>query len=210
MYRPRKPFIRGFQRDVRVRSRGYLPHWETPGGVYFITFRLADALPAAVVEDLRRKREEMEKRAAEQGRLSWIERQEISRLFCLRTDRYLDAGMGRCELRDPRAARIVVDSLRYFDSERYRLKKLCAMPNHVHVIVRPFEGWTLSSILHSWKSYTAHEINRALGRRGRLWQEESFDHLIRDDRELATLSDYVLSNPAQAGLVEWPWVWSED
>ena len=207
MFRPRKPFVRDFQNCVRIHSRGYLPHWEAADGIYFITFRLADSLPREVVESLKRQREEIEqKRRRDRGRLSLIDRQEISRLYSLRVDHYLDAGSGECELRDPRAARIVVDALRFFDETRYQLKSFCVMPNHVHVIMRPTGDWLLKRILFSWKSYTSHEINKVLGRKGQLWQEEYYDHLIRDEQELLELTDYVANTPVKAGLVDWPWV----
>ena len=67
----------------------------------------------------------------------------------------------------------------------------------------------LDTILHGWKSYTAHEGNRIIGRNGVFWQRESYDHWIRDDAELAHFIHYTEENPAKARLCEhasdWPW-----
>ena len=69
-------------------------------------------------------------------------------------------------------------------------------------------GHTLSSILHSWKSYTSHEANKILGRTEKsFWQSESFDHWVRDDGERARLVTYVENNPVKAGLCARPEVW---
>lgn len=74
------------------------------------------------------------------------------------------------------------------------------MPNHVHVLLRPLPGWRLDRILHTWKSYTANRINKALHRQGSLWMDESFDHLVRDKASLERLAKYIRNNPAKARL----------
>jgi REP element-mobilizing transposase RayT len=85
------------------------------------------------------------------------------------------------------------------------------MPNHIHVVVLPKSPETLSKVLHSWKSYTSSEVNKVLGRMGNsLWQTESYDHLIRDDADLARCCEYTTMNPVSARLCERPedWKWS--
>jgi hypothetical protein len=64
----------------------------------------------------------------------------------------------------------------------------------------------LSDILHSWKSFTAKEANKVLGRCSDFWQPESYDHLIRDEADFNHQVRYVLENPAKAGLKNWKWV----
>ena len=81
------------------------------------------------------------------------------------------------------------------------------MPNHVHVIFKPFEGFKLENILHSWKSYTANKINQVVGRQGALWYREYYDRIIRDENEMGRGIDYVVKNPLKAGLRDWNWVW---
>ena len=104
---------------------------------------------------------------------------------------------------------MVSDALWHFDGERYRLHAWCVMPNHVHVVVTPLAGRTLSSIVHSWKSFTATEANQHLGRRGSFWMQEYFDRAIRDEHHFRSAVEYVEHNPVNAGLCEapedWPW-----
>lgn len=70
---------------------------------------------------------------------------------------------------------IVQRALQCFDGERYELGAWVVMPNHVHVVIRPFPGEALAKILHSWKSFTSHQINQQLGRSGPLWHRGYFN-----------------------------------
>lgn len=109
----------------------------------------------------------------------------------------------------PEAASIVERTLLHFDGERYRVYAWCVMPNHAHVIVEQNDGWPLANIVHSWKSFSANAVNRALGRVGPVWMREYFDRFMRDNDHLSTTIAYVESNPVSAGLVEraedWSW-----
>lgn len=80
------------------------------------------------------------------------------------------------------------------------------MPNHVHVVVQPVLPFDLSKILHSWKSFTAHEAGKQPGLYGTLWQHEYYDHLIRSEEALWRIIKYVVENPLKAHLQDWPWV----
>jgi REP-associated tyrosine transposase len=97
-------------------------------------------------------------------------------------------------------------ALKHWDGERYRLLAWCVMPNHVHVVFRLLPGEGLAAILSSWKSYTAKEANRILGRTGKFWEREYWDRLIRSEDHLERAIAYVESNPGKAGLWDWPWV----
>jgi REP element-mobilizing transposase RayT len=91
------------------------------------------------------------------------------------------------------------------------------MPDHVHMIFTPLvdehamEVHSLAQIMDAIKGASAHKINRALGRRGRLWQPESFDHVLRSSENLDAKITYFLENPVRAGLVDqptrYPWIW---
>ena len=110
---------------------------------------------------------------------------------------------------DPRAATIVEDALLHFDGVRYRALAWCVMPNHAHAVLEQAEGWPLSSIAHSWKSFTANAVNKAVGRTGPLRTREYFDRFMRDDDHLSTTIAYVENNPVTAGLAgtvdDWQW-----
>jgi carbamoyl-phosphate synthase large subunit len=115
-------------------------------------------------------------------------------------EQWLDQGHGECLLKNADISAIVVDSLRHFDSQRYVLDAFVAMPNHVHVLVQPAAAQSLSDILHAWKSFSAKEINRSLGRTGPVWQEENYDRIVRDVDELTRYRDYIACNPQKAKL----------
>jgi len=191
---------------VRKREGAYLPHWTKDGAIYAVTFRLADALPAGVTEAWRVERDGILQRAKEAGRE--LTRDEVGELRRLHTDRIeslLDAGHGQCWLRKPEVAALLQQTLDKFDKQRYHLLAWCIMPNHVHLVVRPKAGVELSQIMHSLKSWTAKEANRVLRRTGEFWQAEYYDHLIRDEQDLAHSVRYAFENPEKAGWRVWRW-----
>jgi len=148
---------------------------------------------------------------AERARQAYLEER---RLFG-KWDEALDTSQqGPRWLADHRIAELVAESLHYRDGRVYTLHAFCIMPNHVHLVCTPLEKsdgtyHSLTAILHSLKRYTAREANRILGRGGAFWQAESYDHVVRDEREFRRIIAYVLNNPVKAGLVstweEWPW-----
>ncbi|OHB65219.1 MAG: hypothetical protein A2Y76_06090 [Planctomycetes bacterium RBG_13_60_9] len=197
--------------DETLQHRGHnLPHWTRRGATYAVAFRLADSLPAHILHAWKQEREDITQRAKEQDRpLTAHEERELDRLYTTRIETFLDSGQGACHLAKPEIASLVQDALRHFDGQRYELTAWCIMPNHVHVIVRPFESYNLADILHSWKSFTAKEANRQLGVAGSFWQEEYYDHLIRDEEDFNHQLSYLFQNPERAGLKAWPWVGSK-
>ena len=177
-----------------IHSRGYLPHWEATETVQSVTFRLGDSLPQALLDSW-----QQEFRQHPPGRPE-VERRK-------RIEKALDAHHGECHLRRPEIATLVEEALLHFDGARYRLHAWTIMPNHVHVVFAPLRGETLSAILHSWKSFTAKEANRRLGRGGTFWQEEYFDRMIRDETHYLAACAYVDENPVKAGLCSEPSEW---
>jgi REP element-mobilizing transposase RayT len=177
--------------------RRHLPHWNQAGRIYFVTFRLADSIPAARAAELRRQRQVWRK--AHTMPYSPAEQYEYRTLFSRRIERWLDECAGSCLLAELRCAQIVIDALTAFEQHRYDLDQWVVMPNHVHVLVRPYEAYSLKAILQIWKSFTAHAINKHLSRRGQLWQRESFDHIVRSADHLERLRRYIRANPEKAG-----------
>jgi REP element-mobilizing transposase RayT len=173
-------------------SRGYLPHFDSPGLVQMVTFRLHDAMPAS----RRAEWEDFLKITDDATRREKIEA-------------YLDAGHGSCALRDACIARLVEKSLLHFDGQRYRLLAWVVMPNHTHVLIETFLNHSLSEVTHSWKSFTAKQANVLLGRNGTFWQAESFDRFIRDEQHLVNAIQYIHDNPVKAELIlraeDWPY-----
>jgi REP element-mobilizing transposase RayT len=168
--------------------RGNLPHLYKEGCTYFVTFGLIDAVP----KHLRRKR--------------LVEANGDPTLLAADLDP--SPTSGSCLLRESNAASIVENALLHFQGERYALSAWCVMPNHVHAVVTPFSGFALPEILHSWKSFTAHKINSVLGKNGRVWKEESFDHIVRDENAFERFVIYTENNPVTAGLCLSPKDWA--
>lgn len=187
--------------------RQNLPHWRQGNVTYYTTWRLADSLPQSKLAELRAERAEWfrahEIRTKEDvEQLPEVQRHEYHTLFTSKVHEWLDAGMGACQLRDPRCAKIVAEALQHFDGSRYVLDAFVVMPNHVHALVRPMSGWRLEQIMHSWKSFTAKSINRTLGREGPFWLEETWDHIVHGVSQLEHYRCYIRENPAKAGLRE--------
>jgi REP element-mobilizing transposase RayT len=177
-------------------SRDYLPHFDQQGLIQAITFRLADALPA---EKLQRWELEL---AHETDLVRDLEKRR-------RIEAWIDAGHGACWLREDPLAQIVEDALLHFDLERYRLLAWTIMPNHVHILIETQDAWPISGILHSWKTWTAKQINAHLGRTGTVWQRDYHDRYIRDGEHLANVTRYIEQNPVKARLCadakDWRW-----
>ena len=104
---------------------------------------------------------------------------------------------------------IIVSTLKHFDGQRFEVLAYVVMPDHVHVLVRPYEGYLLHELVHSWKSYTANRLQRVAGRRGRIWQEDYFDRIMRDEAEFIEKAQYILNNPLkiEPQIDAYPWVW---
>ena len=195
------------ERAISKRRGAYLPHWTADEAWYAITVRLWDSLPQSVLNSWLFERKNIVKTAEQMNRpLSKHEEDRLAYLYSQRVEGYLDAGYGDCYMNNDRVAEVVATAICYFDMERYELAAWCVMPNHAHVVIRAVAPYQLSDILHSWKSFSAKEANRILNRSGSFWQSEYYDHLIRDAADYAHCVNYVLANPAMAGLKNWKWV----
>ena len=194
------------RQEVQKRQGGNLPHWTRENGVYAVTMHLADSLPQVALDALREEQESLDKAylalSVNDPRRSKA-KHALERTAVI--DRYLDRGHGECLLRDERAAGVLISALTHFDEERYRLISWCVMPNHVHVVLQPIAGFQLSSIMHSIKSWSAKEVNRVFGRSGEVWQKESYDHLVRDEKDLRNQVEYAFRNAERAGWIDWQW-----
>ena len=168
-----------------------LPHWHPRDAYLFVTWRLADSLP--------------------RGAGGFACRKIDSGRAFVSVDRVIDrAACGPKWLADPRIAQLVVETIHIGHRERsfYELCAYVVMPNHVHVLFRPFQP--VPRIMRWLKGSTARKANQVLGRTGeRFWQDESYDHWVRNDREFVKIVRYIEWNPVAAGLVrsveEWPW-----
>jgi REP-associated tyrosine transposase len=189
--------------------RRHLPHWIPDGHPIFLTWNLKGALPAHRIEELRGERERLEGLPAVKGESKLERGRRIGKLLFARTDRILDVAVdGPLDLKEPKNAEIVQHRILTEATERYDLLAWCVMANHVHVLLTPLQK--LAKVTQYLKGGTAFEINGRQGQRGRVfWQDESFDHWVRDADEVIRIIQYIESNPVAAGLCrrpeDWPW-----
>ncbi len=186
-----------------------LPHWSQPGVVTFITWRLADSLPQKVLDRLDQEISALLCREGlnsdgdwrqQLGRLSVRKRAIVQwKLFAAR-DKYLDEGLGECQLAIPDFAELVLESLRHFDEQRYFLTDAVIMPNHAHFLCAFAGSSEMLKQCTEWKRYTGRQINQRSGRTGEFWQVDQFDHLIRSPEQFEHYRRYVAENPGNAGL----------
>jgi REP element-mobilizing transposase RayT len=182
--------------------QGNLPHWQQKDVWYFVTFRFADSLPKEIVEQIKTERELWLKRhkKEETKPYSVEELKEYHKLFSERIENLLDECKGSCLLREEKIAKIVADALLYFNNDKYVLYEWVIMPNHVHILVKPINEYTLPEITHSWKSFSANEINKLAGKSGQLWLHESYDHIVRNEAAFIAIKNYIRNNPVKAKL----------
>ena len=118
-------------------------------------------------------------------------------------DRLLDeARGGPVYLRQSAIADMIVEAIEYNANilGHYSLNAFVVMPNHVHLLATP--AISLPKLTKSLKGITAKRANQMLALTGSpFWQDESYDHLVRHDRELDKIRDYIEGNPVRAGLV---------
>lgn len=204
----------------REYYRRHLPHWQPGGAVFFVTFRLKGSLPLELIEVLKEERERKKGNPAklpkeQQANQSYLDEDQYFR----RWDSLLDkAESGPRWLSQSEIAEVVKEALHYRDAREYTLYAFCIMSNHVHAVFEPLGKQNsfpaLNKIMQSLKRHTARKANIILGRDGAFWQDESYDHVIRDNEEFLGIISYVLENPVKAGLVskweDWPWAFWKD
>ena len=195
---PELRFLGEFSEIQEFRNR--LPHWHLEKAACFISFRLADSLPAALLSEWRREREQwlsLNPKPWSPVTETWYHQQ-----FSTRIDQILDAGHGSCLLAVRENAQITADTLSRRNHTDYLLHSYVIMPNHVHILVSPLEGKSLSSAIAGWKRFSATRIHKASGDTGSLWQKDYFDRLIRDWDHFLNVARYIRRNPLKAKLAE--------
>jgi len=170
-----------------MEYRRRLPHFHPEFAHLFVTWRLYGSLPA----------------------LPDAAYPTPGHAFVAR-DRALARSRGPLWLNDARIASLVAAAIRAGDRQKqfYELQAWVVMPNHVHLLILPRVA--LPRITHWIKGATARQANLLLGRTGEpFWQDESYDHWVRDEREFNRICGYIEENPVSAGLAsapeDWPW-----
>ncbi|MEN6320229.1 MAG: transposase [Syntrophaceae bacterium] len=96
----------------------------------------------------------------------------------------------------------VFNAIRFFDTKKYDLHAFVILDDHIHMVINPID--TLSKIMHSIKSFTAHKINKSLNRTGKVWQDENYDRVIRDEKEYLETLKYITNNPINKNMAKIP------
>lgn len=202
---------------IRTKYRQTLPHILPIGSMFFVTFRLHDSLPLSF---LKKMTIELEAKVHEiRSSDSPNFKEEIYRQqkkFFQKYDEALDEIYNNVDyLKNKKVAQVVANKMHKYDGKLYKLLSYCIMPNHVHLVVDLSvqlenldvvdvnnENYVqLDRIMQLIKGGSSYEINKILGRKGTFWQKESYDHYVRNTKELGNIIRYVEMNPVKAKLV---------
>ena len=114
--------------------------------------------------------------------------------------------------------RTVLEHCQHDHLTKLMMHGVVVMPDHVHLVFTPLSDkdgnpYGLAELMHGIKGASAHSVNRALARKGHVWQDESFDHILRRDESIHRKVEYICQNPVRKGLVaredDYPWLWRE-
>ncbi len=192
-----------------------LPHWHPPGATFFLTARLHGSLPQAVIQQLRADYDAARAPHPDDDTPTTTAARALAahRTFFAATEQHLEHGRyGPTWLADARVAALTLATLREQAAEAAAdVLIACVMPNHAHLVLTlpPTPGRSLQGLLQRWKSLTARAANVVLGRTGRFWQAETYDHVVRGGWPgVGQAVRYTALNPCQAGLCNqwhhWP------
>ena len=181
-----------------------LPHWRQPGATYFVTFNLADAIPANKLQQIDSMRREWKhKHPPPRDEATWV---EYARTVFQFVETTMDLGSGKCWFSRPEYAEELKRSILHFHEQRYEVGCLAAMANHCHLTMRPLAGFDLEKEIGAIKRTTARFINKRESLTGKLWQQESYDRIIRAEEHLYRVVQYIGRNPHKAGIPKSNWV----
>ncbi len=200
--------------------RRFLPHYQEPGQIISLTWRLEGDLPQQIRTTLKELKLQMVKmKASPKGAIS----SDLYQKYSDTITRY-DAQLGRhrsagLDLSKPEIASIITTAFHFYDARLYDLHAFCVMPNHVHLLVRPLpqangDFALLSDIVCRIKSYTAKQIIASGIQTKTVWRADYFDRFIRHQKDYYLAVEYILNNPLKAELAEkqrdWPFSFCRD
>lgn len=191
-----------------------LPHFQPPESTFFVTFRLEGSIPMETIRRFRENYDLMRRGILAHKDLTEKEQRELlyveQKKFFASTDDYLDSNLNEPYwLREKKIAEIVAEAMEHRDGKQYELHGYTIMPNHVHMMISPLPGApVLHKVMQDMKKFTGLHCNRQLGRDGQFWEDESYDHVVRQNGEFYRILNYILRNPVKARFVkewqQWP------
>ena len=193
--------------------RRNLPHIQPEDVILFVTYRLFFELPVEYYSKIQLMKSEFQRKIKLlDKRKTEAEKYKFEKKLYDFNDNFI----GKFKnspfwLKNKNIAKIVMDSLFWGNDRRYELFAFCIMPNHVHLMIRPLikneKPFPLQQIMYDHKHFTAIEANKLLKRKGNFWQDEHYDHYIRNENEFFNILNYIYLNPVKANLVENPDEW---
>jgi REP element-mobilizing transposase RayT len=210
--------------DDAIIRRRKLPHIDVDGKPYFISGCLDGSIPAAGLKRIYQFRKELDARPTptDMPVAKWTTTK--NKLVFKLVDELLDGDCPVTHFNDQRLAKIVANAFLNFADQRYKLFAFVVMPSHHHWLFLPDDAWSQElaisergkprprtpreAISHSIQSFTANKCNRVLQQTGTFWQDETYDHYVRDEEELLRIIHYIEMNPVKAGLVDTPEAWT--
>jgi putative transposase len=197
--------------------RHALPHFQQPGQAYFVTWSLKEAVPPKALvtytDQLNLLHSQIE--YAKSSTLNANTLIELKLQYYQVRMKYMKAYDDLLHVQSKFVVNlshevnreILINTLSFWEGKKLQNYAFCIMSNHVHWVFRLLEkdglGNTvyLQDILQSVKRFSSTAINKTAGLTGSLWEKESFDTTIRDDKHLYNAIKYTLNNPVVAGLV---------
>ena len=183
------------ENGVQIHRRN-LPHIYIPNSTYFITFRLKGSIPENKLKEYFHWHNSLKMRSNNNREIN------NGMSYISKYDEILHEGKLKY-LQNPVVMDLVSAQLHKYDSKVFELICFSIMPNHVHVLIKLLEGSKpLSKIMQTIKRVSGYQANKILGMNGSFWQSESFDHIVRSNKEMLKIVNYILNNPVKAELVE--------
>jgi len=194
-----------------------LPHWLVADRTYFVTLRLFGTLPNSLIRELSEERAELYESGTSDEDV-WM---DLHRAQFARIDALLDKGDNDIRwLAEDGVPEIILNSFGWLEDEAgWKIYAATVLSTHIHVVMRNEMGRSgeLLGDLEKFKRFSGTAANRVLGRTGRFWARDDFDHWCRTPDKIRSAVNYVRQNPVKAGLVrqwqDWPWTvgcWKDD
>lgn len=186
-----------------------LPHFLPLGNKFFITTRLVDSIPLEIIQKFELENQIAIKLIEENYKNLDERKTEIGKQWkrnFATFDKYIDNYQGGNHwLKQNEIAEIVSESLHYWHKKRYDLIAFTIMSNHIHLLIDTWDSenyaTSVTAIMQSIKRHTSRQSNILLKREGQFWQHESYDHLVRNEKEFKNIIHYIAQNPVKADLV---------
>ncbi|MDE5814105.1 MAG: transposase [Muribaculaceae bacterium] len=179
--------------EIEKKFGGNLPHMHQDGKMQYVTFRLADSLPASKQCELNKLVDSFKREHPE----PWNHDIQIEywKIIGPQAERLLHNGYGSCLLRFPEVRKVLIDTISHNDGIKYVVDAYVIMPNHIHMLICPIGKQKIEDILHSIKGFSGYAINKLTCSSGQFWMRESFDRLVRSEAAYGHYLRYIISNP---------------